>query len=49
MTLPVWYDVDDIGSLRRLHGQLQQAADAPAIYPARHSSAFLQSLFRQRA
>lgn len=48
-TLPVWYDVDDIDSLRRLHGQLQQAADSHAIYPARHSSAFLQSLFRERA
>lgn len=49
ITLPVWYDVDDIGSLRRLHRQLQQAADSPAIYPAHHSSAFLQSLFRERA
>jgi len=47
--LPAWYDVDDIASLRRLHGQLQQATDSPAIYPARHSSAFLQSLFRERA
>ena len=47
-TLPVWYDVDDIASLRRLHGQLQQAT-SPAIYPARHSSAFLQSLFREHA
>jgi rSAM/selenodomain-associated transferase 1 len=45
-TLPVWYDVDDIASLRRLHRQLQQAT-SPGIYPARHSSAFLQSLFRE--
>jgi uncharacterized protein len=47
-TLPVWYDVDDIASLRRLHRQLRQAT-SPAIYPARHSSAFLQSLFREQA
>jgi rSAM/selenodomain-associated transferase 1 len=46
--LPVWYDVDDIGSLRRLHAQFGQAGDRPTIYPARHSSAFLQSLFRDR-
>ena len=47
--LPVWYDVDDIDSLRRLHGQLRQETNSAAIYAARHSSAFLQSLFRERA
>ena len=47
-TLPVWYDVDDIGSLRRLHRQLQQPTD-PAVYPARHSSAFLHNVFRDSA
>ncbi|HWD57593.1 MAG TPA: TIGR04282 family arsenosugar biosynthesis glycosyltransferase [Stellaceae bacterium] len=45
--LQVWYDVDDIGSLRRLHAQFQLAGDGPAIYPARHTSACLQSLFRE--
>jgi len=47
--LPVWYDVDDIASLRRLYAQLRQAAGSPAIYPARHSAAFLPRLFRERA
>jgi rSAM/selenodomain-associated transferase 1 len=43
--LPVWYDVDDIGSLRRLNAQLRQAtADGPAIHPARHTAAFLRRL-----
>jgi rSAM/selenodomain-associated transferase 1 len=47
--LPVWYDVDDIASLRRLHVQMQQATDRSAIFAARHSLAFLQGLFRERA
>jgi rSAM/selenodomain-associated transferase 1 len=43
--LPVWYDVDDMGSLRRLNAQLRQAtADGPAIHPARHTAAFLRRL-----
>jgi uncharacterized protein len=48
--LPVWYDVDDIGSLRRLRAQLRQpTTDELAIYPAVHTSALLQSLFRDGA
>jgi len=43
--LPVWYDVDDESSLRRLRLELQQAPDGPAIYPAAHTAALLQSLF----
>lgn len=48
--LPVWYDVDDIGSLRRLNAQLRQAtANGPAIHPACHTSAFLRFLFPESA
>jgi uncharacterized protein len=47
--LPVWYDVDNIGSLRRLHAELRQATGNAAIYPARHTTAFLQSLFSDSA
>jgi uncharacterized protein len=48
--LPVWYDVDDIGSLQRLSAQLRQAAaDGPAIHPARHTLAFLRRLFPDNA
>lgn len=47
--LPVWYDVDDISSLRRLRTQLREASERPAIHPARYTSAFLQSLFRDGA
>jgi uncharacterized protein len=46
ITLPVWYDVDDIISLRRLNSELQQPTGASAIYGARHTAAFLRSLFR---
>lgn len=46
-TLPIWYDVDDIGSLRRLHGQLRAPGNRPAVYSARHTFAFLQRLFRE--
>jgi uncharacterized protein len=49
LRLPVWFDVDDIDSLRRLYSQLRQAADGCAIYPAQHTSAFLRSLFRDSA
>ena len=44
--LPSWYDVDDIGSLRRLSEQLEQAAQAQTIYPARHTASLLKSLLR---
>jgi uncharacterized protein len=48
--LPVWYDVDDIASLRRLRAQLRRPTTGePAIYPADHTSAFLRSLFRDDA
>jgi glycosyltransferase A (GT-A) superfamily protein (DUF2064 family) len=40
--LPVWYDVDDIASLRRLGGDLA-AADHTG-YPAPHTAALLQGL-----
>ena len=44
VVLPVWYDVDDIASLRRLYLELRGGTDAGAIYAAHHTSAFLQSL-----
>jgi uncharacterized protein len=44
VVLPVWYDVDDIASLRRLYLELRGGADACAIYAAHHTSVFLQSL-----
>jgi rSAM/selenodomain-associated transferase 1 len=40
--LPVWYDVDDIASLRRLIGDL--AAPDRTGYPAPHTSALLRLL-----
>jgi len=48
--LPVWYDVDDIGSLRRLDAQLRQPTTGErAIFPASHTATFLQSLFHGNA
>lgn len=44
--LPSWYDVDDIGSLRRLNRQLEQATQGQTIYPARHTASLLKSLLR---
>jgi hypothetical protein len=44
--LPIWYDVDDIGSLRRLHEQLGQRTPGQTIYPARHTASLLKSLLR---
>jgi len=41
-TLPVWYDVDDVASLRRLIGDL--AAPDHSGYPAPHTSALLRRL-----
>lgn len=43
--LPAWYDVDDMGALRRLHAELSQAAGGSPIYPAAHTLAFLRGLF----
>ena len=45
--LPVWYDVDDIGSLHRLRSELRQVSGGGTpIFAARRTSAFLRSLFR---
>ena len=44
--LPIWYDVDDIGSLRRLNKQLEQAPTGQTIYPARHTASLIKSLLR---
>jgi hypothetical protein len=43
--LPVWYDVDDMESLRRLHSELGQPAESPETHPAPHTTAFLRRLF----
>jgi rSAM/selenodomain-associated transferase 1 len=43
--LPVWYDVDDESSLQRLRLELRRTQDGPAIYPAPHTWALLQTLF----
>jgi rSAM/selenodomain-associated transferase 1 len=45
-TLPIWYDVDDIGSLRRLHQELRQPPHGRQIRPAHHTASLLKSLFR---
>jgi hypothetical protein len=42
VTLPVWYDVDDLNSLRRLSDELRGAASAG--YPAPHTAAMLHRL-----
>jgi hypothetical protein len=50
--LPVWYDVDDIGSLRRLHAELcngdSQRRHDGAYHPhyARHTAKLVQNLWR---
>jgi len=50
--LPVWYDVDDIESLRRLHAELCRPApscrrlDAPQPHDARHTAALMNRLWR---
>jgi uncharacterized protein len=45
VVLPVWYDVDDFASLRRLHLELQKETDAGVVYRPTHTWAFLRSLF----
>jgi rSAM/selenodomain-associated transferase 1 len=45
IALPVWYDVDDAASLRRLDLELQGEVGPRTIYPAHHTSAFLRRLF----
>jgi uncharacterized protein len=42
VTLPSWYDVDDVATLRRLVGELGSAD--PAGYAAPHTAAFLRRL-----
>jgi hypothetical protein len=42
VTLPLWYDVDDVTSLRRLGDELRGAASAG--YPAPHTAAALRRL-----
>jgi len=43
--MPVWYDVDDLAALRRLHAELNQLPRAASIHEATHSLAFLRGLF----
>jgi uncharacterized protein len=49
--LPEWYDVDDIATLRRLHGELcggespNRPLDAPQPHPAQHTAALLNRLW----
>jgi len=48
--LPVWYDVDDIDSLRRLHAELLGGSDRNdrgAGYAATHTATFLRELFHE--
>jgi uncharacterized protein len=53
-TLPVWYDVDDIEGLRRLHGEVcrphpaQRKRDARVPYDAPATAALLRSLWTDR-
>ena len=50
--LPIWYDVDDIASLHRLHTELlagNEKALAGGIYRALYTAAFLRDLFRDDA
>jgi rSAM/selenodomain-associated transferase 1 len=42
VTLPGWYDVDDVAALRRLAGELRDPD--PARYAAPHTAAFLRQI-----
>jgi uncharacterized protein len=46
VTLPIWYDVDDVASLRVLVDELR--GPAPAGYAAPHTAAFLRRLDADR-
>jgi rSAM/selenodomain-associated transferase 1 len=46
LVLPMWYDVDDVESLHRLTAELLGEGGHGAAYPALHTAAFLQRLFR---
>jgi glycosyltransferase A (GT-A) superfamily protein (DUF2064 family) len=48
LVLPMWYDVDDVESLRRLNAELlsqDDNGDRGAVYRAPHTAAFLHGLF----
>jgi uncharacterized protein len=48
IVLPMWYDVDDIASLRRLHAELLGKVgthNPGAAYRAAHTATFLRQLF----
>jgi uncharacterized protein len=46
IVLPTWYDVDDVGSLRRLVAELREGGgDGEASYAAPRTAAFLRGLF----
>lgn len=45
VVLPAWYDVDDIGSLRRLDTELREKGVRGGLYPAPHTATFLRGLF----
>jgi len=53
-TLPAWYDVDDVGDLRRLHGELcdsntdSRRYDGAAPHRARQTATLMQRLARGR-
>jgi rSAM/selenodomain-associated transferase 1 len=44
--LPMWYDIDDVESLRRLCAELLDNGERGGTYSAPHTSAFLRDLFR---
>jgi len=49
--LPMWYDVDDVESLRRLNAELRggdDKGDCGAVHRAPHTAAFLRDLLRDR-
>ena len=45
----MWYDIDDVESLRRLNAELRggdDKGDRGAVHRAPHTAAFLRELFR---
>ena len=48
VVLPVWYDVDDLASLRRLNAELRDAETSAGSHQARHTTAFLRDRFDRR-
>jgi hypothetical protein len=50
VVLPMWYDVDDVAALHRLHRELfgqGDKHDCTGAHRARHSAAFMRDLFRK--